>query len=405
MSISTRRYTRTYVTGGQPDINVKVTFELDIPVTDGVSITAAPTPIVGYSNSEGILIGPDSGTGIEAEVLDEGTTVPAGTSYIVTEDFGDHLYKWRMVASIMDPNPCDLALKVSAVPAELLYPELTPTEAAALVAAATLIGEEAAAAAASASAAAGSASAAAGSASAAAGDVTAAAASATAAAGSAAAAVTTVAGVPPLVAAEATARTNADSAHVAAHDPHGDRTYTIVSVQTASYSALLTDEVLAFHITAAATITLPAPGNLGKTYLLSNLLSSTANLTIALTSGTLDGATTVLPGQGVEVVDDGTEWRQVSGPSLDTSPTAGAVAGVVSGTAFIPNATHDCDVYFNLTGVDPWTLTIGPSTGTEEPLGNGYGQYGAPHCKVPKGWKVILTYTGVFTNVTQIPAH
>lgn len=92
------------------------------------------------------------------------------------------------------------------------------------------------------------------------------------------------------------------------------------------------------------------------------------------------------------------------GLSAGTNPAYTTVS-VTTGVAFIPNATYDCMIYFALSGVDPWVLTFGPSTGAEIGAGNGYGQYGLPSARIPKGWKAILTYSGMIAACTQVPIH
>lgn len=93
-----------------------------------------------------------------------------------------------------------------------------------------------------------------------------------------------------------------------------------VAAETTDYLMTLGDDTLLFTLSASATVTLLAAaaseyfGFEGKHIIVSNLLTSTAPLTIASAGADLapEVPTVLPPGASVEVVSDGTNWHRVS---------------------------------------------------------------------------------------------
>lgn len=85
---------------------------------------------------------------------------------------------------------------------------------------------------------------------------------------------------------------------------------------------------------------------------------------------------------------------------------AGGAGGVtnpvpVSGAAFTPDANQDCMLYVSITATTAGTyaLTMGPTTGAENAIITARNLVAASGVdiavRVPAGWKVVVTLTGV----------
>lgn len=111
-------------------------------------------------------------------------------------------------------------------------------------------------------------------------------------------------------------------------------------------------------------------------------------------------------------------WIQTGGarmliPADFAAANSAAVAAVTSpavtsGVAFTPSTTNDATVYHQLAaaGAGSYTLTMGPSTGSENALATAVAvAIGAPPLisyRVPAGWKAILTVTTVTIAQTRV---
>lgn len=137
MAISTRRYTLDLQSSGQAIGHSwdRATFRPYVLVTDGATVTAPAVPVVGRFNGAGLLVGSDGQQGVVLECNDDATTVPQGNGWQVTLDVDGVATSWTFIASVGDPNPCNLASKPHAQPSPGVF-YLSPAQAAALEAAA-----------------------------------------------------------------------------------------------------------------------------------------------------------------------------------------------------------------------------------------------------------------------------
>jgi hypothetical protein len=94
--------------------------------------------------------------------------------------------------------------------------------------------------------------------------------------------------------------------------------------------------------------------------------------------------------------------------SSGTSTAIGIVVSTpspVSGTAFTPNANTDCTLYIPIVATTTGTVTItmGPTTGAERtpvPTSNLVALSEPTYMlRVPQGWKVIITITGITVSI------
>jgi len=170
-------------------------------------------------------------------------------------------------------------------------------------------------------------------------------------------------------------------------------------VKTATYTAVQSDvgTIFAFNITTAATFTAAPTANSWFAGVW-NEPGSTANVTIAVQSGTITGTTTLTPGQFATLVNDGTNWYSIVS-SGGSSGLSGMTAGQVPVAATASTVTSSKAMQ----GTDTKILTSGTVSGTGAALctdaAGGATTSGCPSGGPGSGGP---NYAQSFTSQTQI---
>lgn len=106
--------------------------------------------------------------------------------------------------------------------------------------------------------------------------------------------------------------------------------------------------------------------------------------------------------------DFGVLQLQSGGGTDSALATVVSSPAITSGTAFTPSSNSDSMVYFqiNAAAAGSYTLTMGPTTGSENTIANAVaitiGNDELVTLRVPRNWKVILTATTVTIGQTRV---